>query len=120
MADQKLIVDRIVEAIVISHGPVVSILNDHFGMRNLSAGWVLPLLTSDEKRNFVTTSKYYNRNPYQFLQKFLNRERNMNSTQNNGDHAAIKTMSSFRQIGDRKVGLSAKELMVKIFKFHAI
>ena len=48
---------EIVEAIGILHGLVVSILNDHLGMRKLSTRCVLHLLTTDHKSNRVRTSK---------------------------------------------------------------
>ena len=56
LADRRLKVRQIVEAIGISHGSVVSILKDHLGMKNLSARWGPLLLTIDHKRNRVTTS----------------------------------------------------------------
>ena len=40
LADLRLKVREIVEAIDISHGSVVSILKDHLGMKKLSARWV--------------------------------------------------------------------------------
>ena len=45
LADRRLKVREIVEAIGISHGSVVSILKDHLGMKKLSARWVPGLLT---------------------------------------------------------------------------
>lgn len=45
------------EAIDILHSPVVLILKDHLGKRILIARGVLRLLTSELKRNIVTTSK---------------------------------------------------------------
>ena len=56
LADRRLKVREIVEAIGISHGSVVSILKDHLGMKKLSARWVPCLVTIDHKRNRVTTS----------------------------------------------------------------
>ena len=49
--DRRLKLREIVEAIGISHGSVVSILNDHLGMKKLSARWVPRLLTIDHERN---------------------------------------------------------------------
>ena len=56
LADRSLKVRQIVKAIGISHGSVVSILEDHLGMKNVSARWVPRLLTIDHKHNRVTTS----------------------------------------------------------------
>ena len=53
LSDRRFKVREIVEAIGISHGSVVSILNDHLGMRKLFARWVPCLLTIDHKRNLV-------------------------------------------------------------------
>ena len=56
LAERRLKVREIVEAISILHGSVVSNLKDHLGMKNLSARWVPRLLTIVHKRNRVTTS----------------------------------------------------------------
>ena len=47
LADRRLKMREIVEAIGISHGSVVSILKDHLGMKKLSAKSVPRLLTID-------------------------------------------------------------------------
>lgn len=66
LADRRLKVREIIEAISVSYGSVVTILNDHLGMRKLSARWVRFLLTIDHKLNRVTTSQeclaLFNRN----------------------------------------------------------
>ena len=56
LADRRLKVRKIVEPTGISHGSVVSILEDHLGMKKLSARWVARLLTIAHKRNRVTSS----------------------------------------------------------------
>ena len=56
LADRRLKVREIVEAIGISHGSVVSIMKDHLGMKKLSARWVPRLLTIYHKRNRVINS----------------------------------------------------------------
>ena len=75
LADQRLKVREIVEDIGISHGSVVSILKNHFGMKKLSARCVPRLLTIDHKRNRVTTSveclTLFNRNKDEFLHRFV-------------------------------------------------
>ena len=74
LADRRLKVQEIMEAVGISHGSVVSILKDHLGMKKLSARWVPPLLTIDHKRNRVTSSieclALFNRNKDEFLRRF--------------------------------------------------
>ena len=44
LADRRLKSRKIVEAIGISHGSVVSIMEDHLGMKKLSTRWVPRLL----------------------------------------------------------------------------
>lgn len=48
-----------VEAIGISHGAVVSMLNVHLGIPEPSAWWVPHLLTIDHKSDRMITSKEY-------------------------------------------------------------
>lgn len=75
LADRRLKVREIVEAIGISYGSVVTILNDHLAMRKHSARWVPRLLTIDHKRKRVTTSQaclaLFNRNMNEFLHRFI-------------------------------------------------
>ncbi|QQP58373.1 Putative mariner transposase [Caligus rogercresseyi] len=75
LADRRLKVREIVEAIGISNGSVVSILKDHLAMKKLSARWVPRLLTIDHKRNRVTTSMeclaLFNRNKDEFFRRFV-------------------------------------------------
>lgn len=75
LADRRVKVREIVDAIGISYGSVVSILNDQLGLRKLSARWVPRLLSIDHKRNRVTTSKdcleLFNRNSNEFLRRFV-------------------------------------------------
>ncbi|QQP52895.1 Putative mariner transposase [Caligus rogercresseyi] len=92
LADRRLKVREIVEAIGISHGSVVSILKDHLAMKKLSARWVPRLLTIDHKRNRVTTSMeclaLFNRNKDEFFRRFVTKA---------------------------KVGLSANKVMATLF-----
>ena len=75
LADRKVKVREIVDAIGISYGSVVSILNDQLGLRKLSARWVPRLLSIDHKRKRVTASKdcleLINRNLNEFLRRFV-------------------------------------------------
>ena len=75
LADRRVKVREIVDAIGISYGSVVSILNDQQGLRKLSAKWVPRLLSIDHKRKRVTTSKdcleLFDRNPNEFLRRFV-------------------------------------------------
>ena len=72
LADRRLKVRQIVEAIGISHGSVDSILKDHLGMKKR---WVPRLLTIDYKCNRLTTSieclALFNRNKNEFLRRFV-------------------------------------------------
>ena len=69
--DPKMKVREIAEIVSISTGRVVNILHTHLCMRKLCARWVPQLLTIDQKRIRVTTSKqslaYFNLNPIEFL-----------------------------------------------------
>ena len=79
MANQRLKVSEIVEIVGISHGSVVSILNDHLGMRKLSTKRVPCLLTIDHKCNRVNTSKeclvLFKRTMDEFLHHFITVDR---------------------------------------------
>ena len=75
-ADWRLKVQEIVEAKDISHGSMLSILNDQLGMRKLFTRWVPCLLTIDHKNpNRVTTSKeclaLFKLNMDEFLRTFI-------------------------------------------------
>ena len=71
LANWRLKVREIVEAIGISHGSLVLILNDHLDIRNLFTRWVPRLLTINHKHNCVTTLKeclaLFNHNMDKFL-----------------------------------------------------
>lgn len=75
----------IVEAMGIPIRSVVAILSDKLNMKKLSARWVSHLLTIDDIRNRVSTSKeclaFFNLNPVH--------GRNMGSPQHSGDKAAV-------------------------------
>jgi hypothetical protein len=85
-----------VDAIGLSHGSVVSILNEHLGMRKLSNGWVPYLLTIDHKRNCVKTLKeclaLFNCNMDKFYVLFHNHGQNIDSPHHTRDQAAVKTV----------------------------
>ena len=75
LADRRVQVREIVDAIGISYGSVVSILNDQLGLRKLSERWVPSLLSIDHKRNYVTISKdcleLFNSSSNEFLMRFV-------------------------------------------------
>jgi histone-lysine N-methyltransferase SETMAR len=75
LADRRVKIREIVEMLNISYERVWHILHEHLGMKKLSARWVPRLLTVDQKRNRVTTSKdcldMFKRNPNQFLRRFV-------------------------------------------------
>ncbi|QQP40773.1 Putative mariner transposase [Caligus rogercresseyi] len=121
LADRRLKVREIVEAIGISHGSVVSILKDHLAMKNLSARWVLRLLTIDHKRNRVTTSMeclaLFNRNKDEFFRRFVTVNEtwihyNAPETKQQLKQWVLKGESAPKKA---KVGLSANEVMATVF-----
>ena len=73
--DLKLKVREIAEVVFISTECVINILHTHLCMSKLCARWVPRLLTIDQKRIRVTTSKknlaHFNRNPKDFLRRFV-------------------------------------------------
>ena len=75
LADRRVKMREIVDAIGISYCSVVSILNDQLGLKKLSARWVPRLLSVDHKRNRVSTLKdcveLFNRNSNEFLRRFV-------------------------------------------------
>jgi len=65
---------ELVEATSISHGTVISILNEQLGMKNLSARWVPHLLTVDHKHDRVISKQYlemFQCNSDEFLRRFI-------------------------------------------------
>ena len=58
-----------------SYGTVITILHEKLSMKNLSARWVLPLLTVENKRNRVTDSMaglaLFRRNLSEFLRRYI-------------------------------------------------
>lgn len=75
LADRRVKIREIVETVGISFERVQNILHEHLGMTKLSARWVPRLLTLDNKRNRMTTSKLcldmFKRNPKEFLRRFV-------------------------------------------------
>ena len=121
LADRRLKVREIVEAIGISHGSVVSILKDHLGMKKLSARWVPRLLTIDHKRNRVTTSieclALFNRNKDEFLRRFVTVDEtwihhNTPETKQQSKQWVLPGESAPKKA---KVGLSANKVMATVF-----
>ena len=118
LADRRLKVRSIVEAIGISHGSVVSILKDHLGMKTLSARWVL---TVDHKRNRVTTSieclALFNRNKNEFLRRFVTVNEtwirhNTPETKQHSKQWVLPGKSAPKKV---KVSLSANKVMATVF-----
>ena len=106
LAYRRLKVLEIVEAIGISHGPVVSILKAHLGMKKLSAS---------HKRNRVTTSidclALFSRNKDEFLRRFVTVDKTWihhNTPETKPGESAPKKC---------KVGLSVNNVMVTVFFF---
>ncbi|XP_018311541.1 uncharacterized protein, partial [Mycetomoellerius zeteki] len=75
LTNRRVKVRDLVEATVISHGTVISILHEQLCMKELSARWMPRLLTVDHKRDRVTISKQclemFQRNPDKFLRRFI-------------------------------------------------
>ncbi|QQP31674.1 Putative mariner transposase [Caligus rogercresseyi] len=121
LADRRLKVREIVEAIGISHGSVVSILKDHLAMKKLSARWVPRLLTIDHKRNRVTTSMeclaLFNRNKDEFFRRFVTVDEtwihyNTPETKQQSKQWVLKGESAPKKAN---VGLSANKVMATVF-----
>lgn len=74
-ADRRTKVREVAEAVRVSYGTAINILRDKLGMRKLAARWVPRLLTADNKRMRVTTSKQcldlFTRNPSEFLRRVV-------------------------------------------------
>jgi len=75
LADRRLKIREIAEAVGLSKDRVDHILHEILGMRKMSARWVPRLLTPDNKRNRETTSEQCltlcKRNPKEFLRRFV-------------------------------------------------
>lgn len=75
LADQRLKVREIAEAVGLSNGTAFNILHDKFGVRKLSARCVPRLLMVDNMWVRVTTSKHcldlFKRNPKEFMHRVI-------------------------------------------------
>lgn len=75
LIDCRLKVRKIAEIVGISKDSMCHILHEILGMRKLSAQWVPRLLTLDNKRNYVNTSKQcltlFKHNWKEFLRHFM-------------------------------------------------
>ena len=75
LADRRLKLREISEALNISVGRTWNILHEYLGMRKLSARWVPRWLTADNKRARVVASEQslsmFQRNPKGFLQRYV-------------------------------------------------
>ena len=75
LADRRIKVRELADAVGISKDRVGHILHEILGMRKLSARWVPRLLTPDNKRNRASTSDQcltlFRRNPKEFLRRFV-------------------------------------------------
>ena len=73
--DSRVILRELAEAAEISISPVIKILHDDLGMRKLTAKWVPPLLTINQKRQQVPDSTscldLCNHNPSDFLSRLV-------------------------------------------------
>jgi len=75
LADRRTKVREVAEAIGVSTGTAINILHDKLAMKKLSARWVPRLLTVDNKRMRLLTSKQcleqFKRNPKEFLRRVV-------------------------------------------------
>ena len=66
---------EIFEAIGISYGMVIQILNEKLSMKKLSARWLSRLLTVENERNRVidlmASLALFRRNPSKFLRRYI-------------------------------------------------
>ena len=121
LADRRLKVREIVEAIGISHGSVVSVLKDHLVMKNPSPRWVLRLLTIDHKRTRVTTSieclALFNRNKDEFLRRFVTVVETCiyHNTPETKQQSKQWVLSAESAPKKAKVDLSANKVMAPVF-----
>jgi len=75
LADRRVKIREIANIVKISTERIQNVLYETLGMKKLSARWVPRLLTVEQKRNRMTTSKHcldmFKRNPKEFLQRFV-------------------------------------------------
>lgn len=75
LADRKLKLREIADAVKISEGSVFTILHEHLGMRKLCAKWVPRELTIDQKQQRVDDSEeclaMINRNKAEFYRRYV-------------------------------------------------
>lgn len=75
LADRRIKLREIVDAVNVSIERVQYILEEKLGMKKVSARWVPRLLTEEQKRNRLTTSEQclavFKRNPKEFLRRFV-------------------------------------------------
>ncbi|XP_044753550.1 histone-lysine N-methyltransferase SETMAR-like [Coccinella septempunctata] len=75
LADRRVKIKKIAEMVDMPYERVHNILHQHLKMKKLSTRWVPRLLTVDQKRNRVTTSKeclhLFKANTNQFLRRFV-------------------------------------------------
>ena len=112
---------EIMESIGISNGSVVLILNDHLGMRKLSARWASHLLIIDKKRNRVKTSKeclaLFNHNMDKFLRRFVTVDKtwihhNTPVTKQQSKQWISPGESALKKV---QMGLSVNKVMATVF-----
>ena len=74
LADRKLKLRKIAEALKISEGNIFTILHEYLSMRKLCSKWVLRLITVDQKQQGIDDSEcclqLFTRHKKQFLRKY--------------------------------------------------
>jgi len=75
LADRRVKIREIANIVKISTERIQNVLHETLGMKKLSARWVPRLLTVEQKRNRMTTSKHcldmFKCNPKEFLRRFV-------------------------------------------------
>lgn len=121
LADRRVKVLEIAEAVGISADRVWTILHEHLDMSKLSARWVPRLLTPEQRRNRVVTSesclKMYKRNPQEFLRRFVTVDETWihHYTPESKEQSKQWTSPSERAPKKAKTVISAGKVMATIF-----
>jgi histone-lysine N-methyltransferase SETMAR len=101
LVDRRMNIREIVEIVGISSEPVQNIVHEYLGMTKLSARWVPRLLTVDNNRNRMTTSKQcfelFKSNPKKFLRRFVTVDETWIPSLHARNERRVKTVDITRQ-----------------------
>lgn len=119
--DRRVKVREIAEALGISRERVENILHEYLGMRKLAARWVPHLLSVDNKRERVATSKeclvMFNRDKKDFLRRFVTVDETWihHNTPETKEQSKQWTAPGESKPKKAKVGLSANKVLATVF-----